>query len=286
LRVGLVGVGRMGGAIANCLLDAGHEVVAHDVRSAELATLAAHPSGRASAARSAREVAARSELIGIAVLDDAQVLGVLLGPEGVLAGARADSVVLIHSTVAAATLRRAGEAAQRCGVALLEASLSGRDGHRSMGDLCVMVGGERAAFERARPMLEVIGGLVLHLGALGAGLDAKLVRNAIVYQQFLAGYEGFRLAEALGIPRNSLRGILEHTGVLGANLAAFLGERPSMQPLGPGEPERRRFFELTAETARKDLGAALARAREVGLELPATEHAVQQMSAVFGVDDP
>jgi 3-hydroxyisobutyrate dehydrogenase len=286
LRVGLVGVGRMGGAIASCLLDAGHRVVAHDVRAAELAALAGHASGRAEAARSAREVAQRSDVIGIAVLDDVQVLDVLLGPDGVLAGAGKDAVVMIHSTVAAATLRRAGEEAGRSGVALLEASVSGRNGHHSVGDLCVMVGGERAAFERARPMLEVIGGLVLHLGPLGAGLDAKLVRNAIVYQQFLAGYEGFRLAEALGIPRDSLRSILEHTGVLGATLGAFLGERRSMQPFGPDEAERRRFFELTAETARKDLHAALARARELGLELPATERAVGRMSAVFGVDDP
>jgi 3-hydroxyisobutyrate dehydrogenase len=285
LRIGLIGVGRMGGAIANCLLEAGHDVVAHDVRAAELAALAAHPSGRASAARSAREVAQHSDLVGIAVLDDAQVLEVLLGRDGVLAGARADSVVLIHSTVAAGTLRQAGEAAKQRGVALLEASLSGRDGHRSVGDLCVMVGGERAAFERARPMLDAIGGLVLHLGPLGAGLDAKLVRNTIVYQQFLAGYEGCLLAEKLGIPRAALLGILEHTGVLAANLAAFLGERPSMAPFEPDEPARRRFFELTAETARKDLSAALARAREVGLELPASAHAIARMSAVFGVDE-
>ena len=283
MRVGVIGIGRMGGAIAICLLDAGHEVVAHDVRAAELAALAAHPSGRATRAGSPREVAAKSDLIGIAVLDDAQLLDVLLGPDGALAGARSDSVVMIHSTVALPTLRRAGEEAERRGVALVEAAVSGADGHRSIGQLCVMVGGERAAFERARPVLDAIGSLVLHLGPLGAGMDAKLVRNAIVYQQFLAGYEGVRLAEVLGVPRDSLLRILEHTGVLGTNLSAFLGERGSMAPLGADEHERRRFFELTAATARKDLAAALARAREVGLELPATEQAAEQMAAVFGV---
>ena len=283
MRVGLIGIGRMGGAIARRLLETGHEVSAHDVRAEELAAFAAHPSGRASSARSACEVAQRSELVGVAVLDDAQVLDALLGPDGALAGAHGDSVVMIHSTVAPATLRRAGEAAARRGVALIEAAVSGRDGHRSVGNLCVMVGGERAAFERARPALDAIGGLVLHLGPLGAGLDAKLVRNAIIYQQYVAGYEGFLLAESLGIPRASLRSILEHTGVLAANLDSFLGERGSMQPLGSDESERRRFFELTAAIARKDLAAALARAREVGLELPATEGAAAQMAAVFGV---
>jgi 3-hydroxyisobutyrate dehydrogenase len=283
LRIGLIGVGQMGGAIARRLAGAGHEVAAYDVRSAALAPLAA--SGVA-AARSAREVAERCELIAVAVLDDAQVLEVLQGSDGILAGARGDAVVVIHSTVAPATLRRAGELAKQCGIALIEAAVSGADGHNSVGNLCVMVGGERAAFERARPALEVIGSLVLHLGPLGAGLDAKLVRNAIVYQQYLAGYEGFRLAAELGVPRDALRAILDHTGVVAPNLGAFLRERGDMAPLGPQQAERRRAFEITTATARKDLAAALARAREVGVELPATERAAAEMAAVFGVPDP
>jgi 3-hydroxyisobutyrate dehydrogenase len=286
VRVGLVGIGRMGGAIAQRLLDTGHEVIAHDVRGDAVAALAAHPSGRACGARSGREVAQQSDLVGIAVLDDAQLLDALLGPHGVLAGSSRDSIVLVHSTVAPGTLRRAGDEATACGVPLLEAAVSGASGHRSVGQLCVMVGGERAAFERARPMLEAIGSLVLHLGPLGAGLDAKLVRNAIAYQQFLAGYEGCLLAEALGIARADVLRILQHTGVLGPNLASFLDERPSMAPFGPRDAERRRFFEATAATARKDLAAALARAREVGLELPAIEHAASRMDAAFGVGDP
>ena len=275
MRVALVGVGRMGGAIARRLLDVGHEVCAYDVRGEELGALAAHPSGRGSAARSAREAAARSELIGIAVLDDAQLLDALLGRDGVLAGASDGAVVMIHSTVALATLRRAGDEAARRGVALIEAAVSGRDGHRSVGELCVMVGGERAAFERARPALDAIGSLVLHLGPLGAGMDAKLVRNAIVYQQFVAGHEGMLLAEKLGVARADVRAILEHTGVLGANLASFLDEKPGSSLLAG-----------TAPTARKDLAAALERAAEVGASLPGVALARERIAVAFGAEPP
>jgi 3-hydroxyisobutyrate dehydrogenase len=182
---------------------------------------------------------------------------------------------MIHSTVALATLRRAGDEAARRGVALIEAAVSGRDGHRSIGELCVMVGGERAAFERARPALDAIGSLVLHLGPLGAGMDAKLVRNAIVYQQFVAGHEGMLLARKLGVARADVRAILEHTGVLGANLAAFLDEQPGSNLLAG-----------TVGTARKDLTAALERAAEVGARLPGVALARERIAAAFGVEPP
>jgi 3-hydroxyisobutyrate dehydrogenase len=285
MRIGSVGVGQMGAAIAARWLDTGHEVVAYDVRAEAAAALAAHPSGRGSAAKSPREAAQGCELIAVCVLDDAQVLDVLLGESGVLAGARSDAIVMIHSTISPVTLRRAADAAKQRGIALLEVPVSGADGHRSVGSLCIMVGGDSRDFLRAKPALDAIGSLVLHLGPLGAGLDAKLVRNTLVYQQYLAAYESLCLAEALGVPRDAILAIFEHTAAIGENLKAYLRVRGPMSPIPEADAERRHMFEITAATARKDLAAALARAKEVGCELPTTARASGRMAAVFGVEE-
>jgi len=274
----------MGGAMARRYAEAGHEVVAQDVNRAALDALAAHPSGRISAARSAGELAAACEPIAVCVQTDEQVMDVLTGSGGLLGAARGDCVVMIHSTVSLPTLRRVESAARASKVALLEAPVSGRDGWRSVGELCVMVGGERIAFQRARPALEVIGSLVLHLGPIGAGMDAKLVRNTIAYQQYLIAYEAVSLGRELGVSSDALGRILEHTGILAENLRSFLRERGDMKPLL--DPERRKSFEITTEIAYKDLAAVLARAREVGVEMPATARAGEQMARVFGVADP
>lgn len=284
MRIGLIGVGQMGSAMARCLAEAGHELVVFDLNRAALKALAEHASRRISAAGSVRELAGSCELIAICVLDDAQVLDVLSGSGGLLSAARAGSVVVVHSTVSLETLRRAEEAARAAGVALLEAPVSGRYGFHSVGELCVMVGGERAAFECARPALETIGSLVLHLGPLGAGMDAKLVRNAIAYQLYLVAYEALSLARELGVDAGALEQILEHTGTLPDTLRSFLRERGDMRPVA--DPERRKAFEITTATAHKDLAAVLARAREAGLELPVTARASGHMAEAFGVAAP
>jgi 3-hydroxyisobutyrate dehydrogenase len=284
VRIGLIGVGQMGGAMARCYAHAGHEVVAHDLNRAALNALAEHPSRRISAAASLAEVARSCELIAICVQNDAQVMEVLTGPEGLLSVARGGSVVLIHSTVSLETLRSAARAARAAGLALLEAPVSGRNGFHSVGELCVMVGGERDAFLRAQPALETIGSLVLHLGPIGSGMDAKLVRNTIAYQQYLVAYEALSLARELGVSPDTLARILEHTGILADNLGSFLRERGNMRPLE--DPERRKAFEITTATAHKDLAAVLARAREVGLEMPVTAAAAEYMADVFGVAAP
>jgi 3-hydroxyisobutyrate dehydrogenase len=284
VHIGLIGVGQMGGAMARCLADGGHDVVAFDLNGAALAALAEHPSRRISAAGSLADLARSCELIAICVQTDAQVMDVLSGREGLLSVARSSSVVIIHSTVSLETLRNAAQAARAAGLALLEAPVSGRNGFHSVGELCVMVGGEHDAFVRARPALETIGSLVLHLGPIGAGMDAKFVRNTIAYQQYLVAYEAHSLARELGIPADALARILEHTGILADNLRAFLRERGDMRPLE--DPERRKAFEITTATAHKDLAAVLARAREVGLEMPVTAAASEHMADAFGVARP
>lgn len=214
-RVGFIGVGRMGGVMLQAVLAAGYEARVHDARPDAAARFDAEFE-RATAVSTARE-AGDADVVDIVVNYDHEVLDVCLGADGVLAGVRPGTVVLIHSTVSLETIRRVAAAAPP-GVDVCDAAVSGRLGHRSVGDLAVMVGGEHAAFERARAVMETYGGLVLHLGPLGAGLDAKLALNTLRYLVYIAAHESSRLAAASGVAAR-FSNLVNHTGAV-----AFTGD--------------------------------------------------------------
>jgi 3-hydroxyisobutyrate dehydrogenase len=226
------------------------------------------------------------QVVEVVVLDDAQVREVVLGPDGLLAGAAGGLIVLIHSTVDPQTVVEVAAAAAPRGVVVLDAAVSGAHGQASAeaGQLCVMVGGARESFEAVRPLLASFASTIEHLGPLGSGMAAKLARNLITYLSYLAAYEGLHLAEQLGIERKTLARILEATGVRSETVAAFLQVRASLRPLDPAaEPDAYAAATAAALTGRKDLGAALALARRHGLDLPSARHAIERMDALFGV---
>jgi 3-hydroxyisobutyrate dehydrogenase len=202
------------------------------------------------------------------------VLEACLGDDGILAGAPEGAIVLIHSTIDLDTLRRVEEAASERGARVLDAPVSGALGHLSVGELCVMVGGDADAFETAEPVLHTYGSLVLHLGPLGSGLDAKLALNLLRYLNYVAAQESARLAARAGIPAGTMREIALHTGATN-----FVGD--ISRGRSPEDYDRRLN---NAETAQKDLDAALARAAELDLELPATEFAVDLMPGIWAVE--
>src|SRR5262245_66147589 len=141
-KVGFVGVGRMGSAMLQCVLNAGYHVTLFDPSEQATAPFAtAHPD-RVRVASSPREAAQSADVTDVVVNTNEQLLEACLGPSGVLTGARPGSVVLVHSTVARDTLQRLASAASELGVQLLDAMVSGARGHLSVGDLAVMVGGD------------------------------------------------------------------------------------------------------------------------------------------------
>ena len=267
-RVGFVGVGRMGGAMLNAVLEAGHEVRVHDA----IPGRAAEFEPRATAVATARDAASGADVVDVVVNFDRDVLEVCLGPDGVLAGAAPGTVVLIHSTIALDTLRRVADEAPQ-GVAVCDAAVSGRMGHHSVGDLTVMVGGDAEAVARARPVMDSYGGFVVHLGELGAGLDAKLALNTVRYLSFVAAQEGARLAAATG-NGSRIAELVQHAGAM-----TFTGDLSSNR--NESDFDRR---VLNAETAQKDLRAAIARGAELGLALPAAEESIGRMHALWGVE--
>lgn len=281
---GVIGLGEIGRGVAGALQRAGVALTVCDVRpeatepfrdGATDATVAASPAG----------LAAASEVVLVAVVDDDQVRAVVTGPGGVLAGSRSGTVVLILSTVATTTVAEVAAEAAGHGVAVLDCGVSGGPGAAAEGQLVCMVGGPAGAVERARPVLDVVGSLVLHMGPLGAGLSAKLARNLVQYGSWLAAYEAQVLAEAAGVPLPLLaRAIRESDRRIGG--AATLMFRETAQPLQPdARADAGLVGPMTAAAglARKDLGAALALADTLGVDLPLARMARDRGDRVFGL---
>ena len=275
-RIGFVGVGRMGSALLQRVLDAGYRATLCDPSEQATAPFVAALPDRVRVASTAREAAAAADVVEVVVNTNEQLLEACLGVDGVLAGARAGTIVLIHSTVSHDTLHRLGDAASQRGVHVLDAMVSGARGHLSVGNLAVMVGGDAAAFARAKPVMDTFGSLVLHLGPRGSGLDAKLAINLFRYLCMAAGQEATRLAEGAGVGE-AMAQLVAHTE---AN--RYVGNAARLRML-ESIPLRQR--QKDAELAQKDLRAAIARAAEVGMQLPSTELAVGLMHRLWGAEE-
>lgn len=274
-RIGFVGVGRMGSAMLQRVLDGGYAAILYDPSEEATASfLKAHPE-RVLVASTPRDAARAADVIEVAVNTNDQVLEACLASDGIFAGASAGSVVLIHSTISHEALQRLAKAAAERSLHLLDAMVSGARGHLSVGNLAVMVGGDPGAFERAKPVMQTYGSLVLHLGRQGAGLDAKLAINLFRYLCMAAGQEATRLAEGTGVGE-AMAQLVAHTE---AN--RYVGNLARLGPMAQVPEPRRR---ADAELARKDLRAAMARAAELGLALPSAERAVELMHGLWGVE--
>jgi 3-hydroxyisobutyrate dehydrogenase len=255
MRVGFVGLGTMGGAMAANAARAGFEVSAWNRtpgRAAELGDLGV------SMAASPSAVAAASELVITIVSDTPDVEAVLFGPEGVAAGAAAGSLVIDMSTISPSATRDFAERLAQSGVAMLDAPVSGGSEGAKKGTLSIFVGGDAADLERAWPVLESLGTTITHVGPIGAGQAVKAVNQVILAGTYLGVAEGVVLALKSGLDVEqvvaALSGGAAQSWVL-ANRSGRMLEND--YPLG---------FKVALH--RKDLGIALSMARELGASLP------------------
>jgi 3-hydroxyisobutyrate dehydrogenase len=265
----------MGSAMLKCVLDAGYRTTLCDRSEQALAPFVAAYPKLVRVAATPREAAADADVIEVVVNTNEQLLEACLGPDGIFAGAPSGRSVLIHSTVSHETLNRLSKAASERGLHLLDAPVSGARGHLSVGNLAVMVGGDAQAFERSKPVMSTYGGLVLHLGPQGAGLDAKLAINMLRYVIMAAGQEATRLAESAGVG-DAMAQLVAHTesNRYVGNMARLKG----MQAIPVAQRAK------DAELAQKDLRAAIGRASELGVSLPTAELAVTLMHRLWGAE--
>lgn len=197
MKVGVIGLGQMGGPMAGHILAGGHELAVLDVRPEAIKALA--DKGARTAATLA-EIAAQSEIILTSLPGPEEVEAVMTGTDGVLTGAAKGTIVLDASTVGPALSQRLSPQFAEKGIDYLDSPVSGAVEGAKAGTLTVMVGGERAAFDRAMPVLECIGSHFHHMGPSGSGNGIKLVIQLIVMSYFAAFMEGVALGDRLGIP--------------------------------------------------------------------------------------
>jgi len=195
-EIGFIGVGTIGGPMARRLLERGHALVVHDVRSEALGPL---EEAGARTAASPREVAERCRVVLTSLPGPAEVESVVGGEAGILAGAERGDVHVDLSTSSWAMVRRLAALEARAGVELLDAPVSGGVVGAAQGTLTVMASGSRAAFDRVEELLRSLGKHVFHLGESGTGTLAKLANNAIFLCAGLVAQEVFVLAARAGL---------------------------------------------------------------------------------------
>lgn len=280
--VATIGLGRMGGPIADHVIDAGFDVRAYDIAPD---AVRARVERGARAATSVAEACADAQVVCVTVLDDAQAIAVIGGTGGALDVLRPGSVVALHSTVTIDTIEELGRQAASRGVHFLDAGISGGEHGARAGTLITMVGGTDEAVALARPVIEAYSRELVHAGPLGAGMAVKLARNAAGYILMAAAHEALLLTDAAGVDPAVLRHVLESTQMETMLYTPFVIGGPSPFPADV-EPERRDAMVHTYRLAAKDLQQALALAERHGRALPAAVATLEEFAAVVRVGQP
>lgn len=201
MLLGFIGVGTMGGAMARCLIAAGHRLSVFDLRNDAMEALAARG---ARMADNPAAVALESEIVFASLPGPKEVEAAVLDPTtGLLTGLRGGGVFVDMTTNAPEMARRLSAACRARGIDMLDAPVSGRPPA-----MTVMAGGEKAVFERCRPVLAAMAGSVFHVGAAGSGCVAKLVTQYLGYTNFIAAIEGMLIGAKAGIDLATLARIV------------------------------------------------------------------------------
>jgi 3-hydroxyisobutyrate dehydrogenase len=261
-RIGFVGLGTMGAAMAANLRRAGFEVTAWNRtpgRAGELLELGGAEAG------SPADVARASDVVVVCVSDTPDVEAVVLGPDGVGEGLAAGSLVIDCSTIAPAATRQIAAALRERGIGFVDAPVSGGSEGAKQATLTIFVGGEPADAERARPILEAMGKTITHFGPAGSGQAVKAVNQVVIAGAYLGVAEGIVLALKAGLDAEAVAAALG-----GGAARSWVLENRSGRMIDNEYP-----LGFRTSLHLKDLGIALELARSVGATLPVAGLAAQ-----------
>src|SRR6478735_7830343 len=195
-RIGFIGLGNMGLPMAQNLLKAGHQVEGVDVNPAAIEKLKAAGGASVEAAKGA---ASRADVLITMLPSGKEVRDVYLGSSGIIENANAGTLLIDCSTIDVETARAVAAQAEKKGLLMLDAPVSGGVGGATAGTLTFMVGGSDGGFAKARPILEKMGKNIVHTGPMGAGQAAKICNNMILGITMIGVAEGFLLGKRLGL---------------------------------------------------------------------------------------
>ncbi len=255
MQVAFIGMGTMGLPMALNLLQAGHQVTVHNrTREREL------PAEKAGARRAATpaDAAREAEITITCVSDTPDVEHLVLGPDGVIHGARSGSLVIDMSTISPSATKEIAAALAAKDIRMLDAPVSGGSEGAEQGTLSIMIGGDADDVATATPVLEAMGKTLSHVGPIGAGQLTKAINQIVVAGTYWSVAEGVALGVKAGL---DMENVVKAVGGGAAGSWAMVNRSGNMikndYPLG-----------FKVELHRKDLNIALAVARELGVTLP------------------
>ena len=257
MKVGFVGLGTMGGYMALHILRAGHDVTVYNRTRAKEEPLAAEGAGRGA---TPAEAAKGAEVIVVCVSDTVDVELVVLGPDGIVEGATPGAVVVDCSTISPDGVKKIGAAVAERGLGMLDAPVSGGSEGAKNATLAIMVGGEAAHLEKARPVLEAMGKTITHVGPLGAGQMTKAINQIICAGNYLAVAEGLALGLKAGLDMDKV-----HQAIRGGAAQSWVLDNRAKNVIHNEYP-----LGFRVSLHRKDLGYALEAARNLMVNLPMT----------------
>jgi 3-hydroxyisobutyrate dehydrogenase len=261
-RIGFIGLGNMGIPMALNLVKAGHDVSGFDLFPQGVEKLKA---GGGKPGKDAQSIAAEAEVVVTMLPSGKEVRDIYLGPNGIIAKAKAGTLLIDSSTIDVESARAVAAAAEAKDLPMLDAPVSGGVGGAQAATLTFMVGGPEVAFANAEPILKAMGKTVVHAGAAGAGQAAKICNNMILGVSMIAVSEAFVLAEKLGLDAQKLFDISSKASGQCWSLTTYCPV-PGPVPTSPANRDYQAGF--TAAMMLKDLKLAQDAARTSGATTP------------------
>jgi 3-hydroxyisobutyrate dehydrogenase/2-hydroxy-3-oxopropionate reductase len=255
-NLAFLGLGIMGYPIAKNLLEAGHRVALWSNTADKARTLAAE--GNGVFCTTPKDAATQSDCIFLCVGDTAMAREVLLGPSGVIEGAKPGTVIADASTISAIESRDIGKAFAAKGLHYLDAPCTGSKAGAESGSLTFMIGGDKDVYDSVRPYLDGMGKRFYYCGGQGMGLDAKLSQNLILSVMMMAFNEGMVLATKAGVSPSLMLDILNNSAARSGLTAAK----------GPAVLNRDFATNFSTKWMHKDVGLALESAQAKDLPVP------------------
>jgi 2-hydroxy-3-oxopropionate reductase len=270
MKLGFIGLGAMGQPMVEHLLAAGHEMALWARHAAQAAPFLARG---AILAETPAQLASQGEVVFTNVTGSADVEGLALGENGLIHGMQPGSVLVDFSTIAASTARHVAACLAAKGAAMLDAPVSGGAVGARAATLSIMVGGEVAVLERVRPLLQVLGKTIVHVGGNGAGQVAKACNQMVMVAAIQACAEAASLAAASGVDFGRVRE---------AMLAGSAGSRV-LDVFGGRMAERNFAAGVEARLHHKDYAILMGEAASLPVPLPVSAQVWQQLNALMAL---
>ncbi|GHU08867.1 2-hydroxy-3-oxopropionate reductase [Spirochaetia bacterium] len=266
MTIGFIGLGIMGRPMAKNLIKAGYSLIVYD-KFAPLDDVVALGAAKGT---SNRDVASKSDIIITMLPNSPHVKEAVLGEGGVIEGVKQGAIVVDMSSIAPAASQEVGAALKAKGIAFLDAPVSGGEPKAIDGTLAIMVGGDKAVFEKVKPILDKMGSSVVLVGDVGAGNVTKLANQIVVALNIAAVSEAFVLSTKAGVDPSAvfdaIKGGLAGSTVMNAKIPMILDGN-----FKPG---------FRIELHIKDLQNALDTAHNLGVPIPLTASVMETLQAL------